>query len=80
MTVDHPLKQSGHRLRVTVDEKTGYLHIEGNAAGLEYLAQICRNIIDQPPGQHQWHLSEAFTTLDEGSPDIMLIYRKEFEP
>ena len=50
-----------------------------NKIGQIVMTPMIRNIIGQPPGQQQWHLSEAFTTLDEDSPDIMLIYRKEFE-
>ena len=74
-----PRKQPGHRLRVFIDEKSGEVHVEGNTAGLEYLAAVCVSVIGQPPGPSHWHLSEVFNTLEEASPDLMISYRAELE-
>ncbi len=79
MTVKAPHKKSGYRLRVFLDEKTGEINIEGNKAGLEYLAEACLAIIGQPPGPNHWHLSEAFDTLDPQSPDLIISHRDDLE-
>jgi hypothetical protein len=75
-----PRKKSGHRLRVFFDEETKEVNIEGNQAGLEYLAAVCLSIMGQPPGPNHWHLSEAFDTLDEKSLDLIICYREDLEP
>jgi hypothetical protein len=80
MKAKEPRKKPGHRLRVFFDEKTGEINMEGNRAGLEYLAEVCRSVIGQSPGPNHWHLSEAFDTLDQPSLDVTVCYRGDLEP
>ena len=75
-----PHREPGYRLRVAINEKTGEVEVQGNTSGLEYLAAVCLSVIGQPPGPGQWHLSEAFNTLDSQSPDLIIAYRKDLEP
>ena len=77
---ERPKKKPGHCLRVFLDENTKEVNIEGNQAGLEYLAAVCLNVIGQPPGPNHWHLSEVFDVLDEKSLDIIICYREDLEP
>jgi hypothetical protein len=79
MKAKEPRKKPGHRLRIFFDEKTGEVNIEGNRAGLEYLAEVCRSVIGQSPGPNHWHLSEAFDTLDQQSLEVIVCYRGDFE-
>ena len=74
-----PRKKPGHRLRVSLDEKTREIEIEGNKAGLEYLAAVCLSMLGQPPGPNHWHFGEAFATLDEKSLDLIICYREDLE-
>lgn len=76
---EQPHKQPGQRLRVTVDERSGDMRIEGNKAGLEYLSAVCLSVIGEPVGPNEWHLSPAFTTLEEPSCELYICYKKEFE-
>lgn len=75
-----PRKKPGYCLRVFLDEKTQEVNIEGNKAGLEYLAAVCLSVIGQPPGPNHWHLGEAFGTLEKQSLDLIICYREELEP
>ena len=79
MKPEPPRKQPEHRLRVFIDEQSSQVHIDGNRAGLEYLAAVCLNVIDEPPGPNHWHFSESFGTLDERSLDLDVSYVKELE-
>ena len=74
-----PRKKPDHRLRAFVDEHTREVIIEGNRAGLEYLAAVCQSVIGQAAGANHWHLGEAFETLDPQSLDLLICYRAEFE-
>lgn len=67
-------KKKDHRLSVTFDKELNEIHIEGNKSGLEYLMEVCRAVLGQPPGANHWHLGEAFNTLDSGSPDLVVCY------
>jgi len=79
MNAKKPQKKPGQRLHISLDEKTGEVNIEGNRAGLEYLAAVCRSVIGQSPGPNHWHLSEAFDTLDQQSLDVIVCYRGDLE-
>ncbi len=72
-----PKKKSGHRLRVSMDDKSREITIEGNAAGLDFLAEICRVVIGQAPGANHYHLGEAFGTLEPSSFDLIVTYREK---
>jgi hypothetical protein len=74
-----PRKKPDHHLRVFVDEHTREVIIEGNSAGLEYLAAVCQSVIGQSGGANHWHLGEAFETLAPQSPDVVICYREEAE-
>ena len=76
MRAKGPRKKPDHHLHIFFDEQTREIHIEGNQAGLEYLAQVCRSVIGQAPGPNHWHLSEAFETLDPPSLDVIICYRE----
>jgi hypothetical protein len=79
MKAKAPRKKADHRLRVFLNEKTREINIEGNRAGLEYLAAVCWSVMGQSPGPNHWHLGEAFETLDPQSLDLIICYQEEFE-
>lgn len=79
MKIKEPKKNTNHRLRVFLDEKTKEVNIEGNRAGLEYLAAVCLSVVNQPPGPNHWHLGKSFDTLDQHSLDLIVCYREDLE-
>lgn len=79
MKAKPPRKKPDHRLRVFSEEHGGEVIIEGNRAGLEYLAAVCLGVIGQPAGANHWHLGEAFETLTPQSLDLLICYQEESE-
>ena len=77
MELGEPRKQSNHQLWVIMDEKTKEIHIEGNKAGLEYLAAVCLKVAQQTTGANHWHLGEVFHTLAPKSLDLIVCHRQK---
>ncbi len=75
-----PKIKTGHKLRVFLDEKTQEVHIEGNKAGLEYLIDRCKAVIDQPPGPNHWHLADSFNNLETGPLSLIVCFQEQPGP